>query len=351
MKLVTFEPPGAADAAPGAESLLAELPPLGAQGRLGALSPDTTAVVDLQAAQAALTGQVEPAFADMLALLDADTAGLDQAAATLEAALAQRPPGVIFPADKVRLLSPVPRPRSIRDCLTFERHLLGATATMVRWRSPLAGLIDRGMRRLLGRPLVGIPRVWYERPIYYKSNPHSVVGPEADVCWPRYTERLDYELEFGIYIGRRGKDIAADRATQHIAGYCIFNDFSARDIQAREMQGRLGPAKGKDFDTGNVIGPWLVTRDEVPDPYALEMSASVNGQRWSHGHSGEMQFSFEEVIAYISQDETLYPGEFIGSGTVGSGCGLELDRWLQPGDTVELEVSGLGRLRNRVVCP
>lgn len=344
MKLVTFEPPGAADAALGEE------PPLpGSCGRLGVLSPDTSLVVDLRAAQVTLAGQAEPAFADMLALLDADTAGLDRAAATLEAALAQQPPGVIYPVGEVRLLSPVPRPRSIRDCLTFERHLLGATATMVRWRSPLAGLIDRGMRRLFKRPLVGIPKVWYERPIYYKSNPHSVVGPDAEVHWPRYTERLDYELEFGIYIGRRGKDIPADRAAQHIAGYCIFNDFSARDIQAREMQGRLGPAKGKDFDTGNVIGPWLVTRDEVPDPYALEMSASVNGERWSHGNSGEMQFSFEEIIAYISQDETLYPGEFIGSGTVGSGCGLELDRWLQPGDTVELEVSGLGRLRNRVV--
>jgi len=339
MKLVTFVPPGGQDAAPGAE-----LP-----GRLGALSPDTTLVVDLQAAHAVLHGHAEPGLADMLALLDAGTAGLDRAAATLEATLAQQPPGVIYPAGEVRLLSPVPRPRSIRDCLTFEKHLLGATATMVRWRSSLAGLIDRGMRRWLKRPLVGIPKVWYERPIYYKSNPHSVVGPEATVRWPRYTQRLDYELEFGIYIGRRGKDIPADRAAEHIAGYCIFNDFSARDIQAREMQGRLGPAKGKDFDTGNVIGPWLVTRDEVPDPYSLEMSAYVNGERWSHGHSGEMQFSFEEIIAYISQDETLYPGEFIGSGTVGSGCGLELDRWIQPGDTVELEVSGLGRLRNRVV--
>ncbi len=356
MKLVTFEIPSGDESAHEVQTALPESPlpdsPLSESlrlGRLGALSPDASLVVDLQTAHIALNGTSEPALVSMLALLDADIAGMDRAAATLEAALDQRPPGAVHAVDAVRLLAPVPRPRSIRDCLTFERHLLGATATMVRWRSSLAGMIDRGMRRWLGRPLVGIPAVWYERPIYYKSNPHSVVGPGAAVRWPRYTERLDYELEFGIFIGRRGKDIPAEKAIQHIAGYCIFNDFSARDIQAREMQGRLGPAKGKDFDTGNVLGPWLVTRDELPDPYNLEMTASVNGERWSHGNSGEMQFTFEQIVAYISQDETLYPGEFIGSGTVGSGCGLELDRWLKPGDVVELEVSGLGRLCNPVV--
>jgi 2-keto-4-pentenoate hydratase/2-oxohepta-3-ene-1,7-dioic acid hydratase in catechol pathway len=114
------------------------------------------------------------------------------------------------------------------------------------------------------------------------------------------------------------------------------------------MQGRLGPAKSKDFDTGNVLGPYLVTPDEVPDPYQLTMQARINGQQWSCGTSADMHFTFEQMIAYISQDETLYPGDFIGSGTVPGGCGLELDRWLQPGDTVELEVERLGILRNRV---
>ncbi len=117
------------------------------------------------------------------------------------------------------------------------------------------------------------------------------------------------------------------------------------------MQGRLGPAKGKDFDTGNAMGPYLVTPDEVPDPYNLTMVARVNGEPWSRGNSGDMHFTFEDMIAYVSQDETLHPGEFIGSGTVGNGCGLELDRWLQPGDMVELEVEHLGVLRNRVVRP
>jgi 2-keto-4-pentenoate hydratase/2-oxohepta-3-ene-1,7-dioic acid hydratase in catechol pathway len=251
--------------------------------------------------------------------------------------------------DQVRLLAPVPRPRSLRDCLAFEQHLVRATRTVLKWRfSPLARL-DAWVERRRGKALFGAPQVWYERPIYYKGNPSSVVGHDAEVRWPSFTEKLDYELEFGVFLGRPGRDIPESRAHEHIAGYTIFNDFSARDLQLREMQGRLGPAKSKDFDTGNVLGPFLVTPDEVPDPYSLSMLARVNGEAWSRGNSGQMHYSFEEILAYISRDETLHPGEFIGSGTVPSGCGLELDRWIQPGDTIELEVASLGVLRNRVM--
>jgi 2-keto-4-pentenoate hydratase/2-oxohepta-3-ene-1,7-dioic acid hydratase in catechol pathway len=166
---------------------------------------------------------------------------------------------------------------------------------------------------------------------------------------PSYTERFDYELEWGIFIGTLGADITEAAAPDHIAGYTVFDDFSARDIQMAEMRGRLGPAKGKDFDTGNAIGPWLVTRDELPDPYALTMTARVNGAEWSRGSTGDMHWSFEEIVSYISRSETLYPGDFIGSGTVGGGCGLELGAFLKRGDVVELEVERIGPLRNRVV--
>jgi 2-keto-4-pentenoate hydratase/2-oxohepta-3-ene-1,7-dioic acid hydratase in catechol pathway len=284
----------------------------------------------------------------MLAFLDGGPAAREQAERMVEFALAQQPPNCLLPLDSLRLLAPVPRPRSIRDCLAFEQHLVRATRTVVKWRSPLAARIDAWVERRRGRALFGAPKVWYERPIYYKGNPHSVVGHEAEVIWPSFTEKLDYELEFGVFIGRGGRDIPVERAAEHIAGYTIFNDFSARDVQLRELPGRLGPAKSKDFDTGNVLGPYLVTPDEVPDPYALTMRARVNGEEWSHGSSRDMHFTFEEIIAYISRDETLHPGEFIGSGTVPSGCGLELDRWLSPSDVVELEVENLGVLRNRV---
>jgi 2-keto-4-pentenoate hydratase/2-oxohepta-3-ene-1,7-dioic acid hydratase in catechol pathway len=150
-------------------------------------------------------------------------------------------------------------------------------------------------------------------------------------------------------IGPGGVDIAPEEAASHVFGYTIFNDISARDAQATEMEGQLGPAKGKDFDTGNVLGPWLVTADEVGDPYDLTMVARVNGEEWSRGHSGTMHHRFEDIIAFVSRSETLHPGEILGSGTVGGGCGLEVGRFLNSGDVIELEVERIGVLRNRII--
>lgn len=256
-----------------------------------------------------------------------------------------------FQPSQVHLQSPIPDPNSVRDCMAFEEHLTNCTRTVVKWKLPPVAAADRMCQRLFGRSFLRPPRVWYQRPIYYKGNPRTVVGHQTDVVWPQYTERLDFELEFGIFIGKQGKNIPVSEAASYILGYTIFNDFSARDVQLAEMQGRLGPAKGKDFDTGNVLGPWLVTPAAVPDPYNLAMSVRVNDELWCETNSCDMHFTFEEIIAYISRDETLYPGDFIGSGTAPGGCGLELDRWLQPGDVVELEVERLGKLRNRVVAP
>jgi 2-keto-4-pentenoate hydratase/2-oxohepta-3-ene-1,7-dioic acid hydratase in catechol pathway len=332
VKLASFVFPGNPDSPP----------------RVGAISADGAAIVDLVAAETALDGTTSGHFSQMLDFLDGGPAARERAQQVLEFASSQHPPGASLPVDSIRLLAPVPRPRSIRDCMAFEQHLVQATRTVVKWRSPMLARLDAWVERRRGKALFGAPRVWYERPIYYKGNPHSVVGPGADVLWPSWTQKLDYELEFGVFLGRRGRNIPQSAARDFIAGYTIFNDFSARDVQLEEMQGRLGPAKSKDFDTGNVLGPYLATPDEVPDPYALRMTARVNGEEWSRGASGQMHYSFEEIIAYISRDETLHPGEFIGSGTVPTGCGLELDRWLRPGDTVELEVERLGILSNRV---
>lgn len=316
--------------------------------RLGALLADGHSVADLQAGCLALSGTESSFLSDMLNLLDGGEQALDEARRVLDWIEAQSPPGCLYPLQGVVLLAPVPRPRSIRDCMVFEQHIVQATRTVVKWRFPPLAAIDRWVERLRGRALIGAPRIWYQQPVYYKGNPYSVVGPEAEIRWPSYSQKLDYELEFGVFIGRTGRDIPPARARRHIAGYTLFNDFSARDAQLLEMQGRLGPAKGKDFDTGNAMGPWLVTADEIPDPYDLTLTARVNGEEWSRGNSRDMHFSFEEIIAHISRDETLHPGEFIGAGTVGNGCGLELDRWLRPGDVVELQGQGLGILRNRI---
>jgi 2-keto-4-pentenoate hydratase/2-oxohepta-3-ene-1,7-dioic acid hydratase in catechol pathway len=309
MKLVTFAPSSG-------------------ESRVGALLDDLQTVVDLSAAGAATS------FLSMLDLIDGGEAALDQAREMVSS------PRVTVPLSSVQLRAPLPEPRQMRDFLSFEKHVRQA----------------RAHRHLLGVPgqpsdpaKVEIADVWYRQPIYYKCNRFTVVGSGHDVIWPRYSQVMDYELEFGCVIGRSGKNISREQAREHIFGFCIFNDFSARDAQLAEMAGQLGPAKGKDFDTGNVLGPWLVTADEMADPYSLTMVARVNGEEWSRGSSADMQFKFEDFIAHVSIDEPVRAGEFMGSGTVGSGCGLELGRFLNHGDVVELEVSGLGVLRNRVL--
>lgn len=301
----------------------------GGERRLGAVVEDDRAVVDLALAHQLSHAKDSPYLADMLSLIDGGQEALDVARG-----LAQSPPGeAVQNLADVRLLAPLPEPRQIRDCLVFEEHLKNSFAR--------AG-------EMTGRSFE-IPSVWYEQPIYYKANRFSVVGPEAEVRWPGYSQIMDYELELACVIGKMGVDIPREEASRYIFGYTIFNDASARDAQMREMAGQLGPAKGKDFDTGNVFGPWIVTADDIGDPYNLTMVARVNGEEWSRGNSSTMHHRFEDMIAFISQSETLHPGEIIGSGTVGRGCGLELGRFLQSGDVVELEIEGIGLLRNRFV--
>lgn len=188
----------------------------------------------------------------------------------------------------------------------------------------------------------------FRRPMYYKGNATTLIGHEEEVTWPNYTDHMDYELELGLVIGKTGRNLAPVEALTHLFGVTIFNDFSARDIQGLEMGAGFGPAKGKDF--ASAIGPWITTRDEL-DLGHLTMIARVNGTEWSHNSSETITWTIEELIAYASKGETLQPGELIGTGTVGFGCGLELGQKLQPGDIVELEVEGIGILRNRIGQP
>jgi 2-keto-4-pentenoate hydratase/2-oxohepta-3-ene-1,7-dioic acid hydratase in catechol pathway len=185
--------------------------------------------------------------------------------------------------------------------------------------------------------------------VYYIGNRLSVAAPEQDIQWPRYSQVMDFELELACVIGKQAKNLTLGNALDHVFGFTIFNDFSARDAQAREMEGRLGPAKGKHFDGGNVFGPCVVTRDEIGDPQNLRMMARVNGETWCDNSSATMNWSFAQLLTHISADETLYPGEIIASGTVGNGCGLEHSRFLQSGDVVELQIEKIGILRNRVL--
>lgn len=281
----------------------------------------------------------------MLALIESGNEGLDAARETAASSVDGRH---LLSLEDVKLLAPLPVPAQIRDFSVFPGHIRQAPSGMARIAARRRG--DLAALETI-RPLEAVPEIYRQQPIYYFTNRFSVVGPGADIPWPRYSKIVDFELEFAAVIGRKGRNITKENAIQHVFGYMIYNDFSARDTQNVEMQGMLGPAKGKSFDHGNAMGPWLVTADEVPDPQNLAMSVSVNDELWAEGNSREMLHSFADMIAYVSEDETLHPGEVFGSGTMGNGCGLEVDRYLADGDIVTLKVEGLGELKNRVVTP
>ncbi len=320
-----------------------------AQGlqRLGAWIEGDRQIVDLQNAAELRRGRAVTALDSMQALMEGGDAALDDARALAEAA----PEEALRATRDTRVLAPVPRPIQMRDSLAFELHLRQAKRANARMRLRHAPDAQAQLAELERTGGFEPAPIWFRQPVYYKCNRFSVIGGGDDVLWPSYSEVLDYELELGIFLGRGGKDIPASRAREHIFGYTVYNDVSARDAQADEMPGMLGPAKGKDFDTGNIIGPCIVTADEIPDPYQLTMLARINGEEWSRGSSATMHHRFEDIIAHISASETLHAGEFIGSGTVGNGCGFELGRYPQAGDVMELEIERIGVLRNRIVRP
>jgi 2-keto-4-pentenoate hydratase/2-oxohepta-3-ene-1,7-dioic acid hydratase in catechol pathway len=247
-------------------------------------------------------------------------------------------PHEVVEIDAVRLLPPVPLPPSLRDFYAFEQHVRTA-----RQRRGLEMDPD-----------------WYRLPVFYFSNPRALAGDGAPVAIPPGSAELDFELEVAAVVGRGGRDLDPDQAEAAIAGYCVMNDWSARDLQRREMKLSLGPVKGKDFATS--LGPFLVTPDEIAPRrsgrgYELAMTARVNGTQYSRALWSDVYWSFGEMLAYASRGTELAAGDVVGSGTCGTGCILELSLvhgadaypWLRAGDVVEVEVEGLGVLRNPVV--
>ena len=262
-------------------------------------------------------------YADMLAVI----------AAGAEVAASRKSKDSIAIED-VKFLSPL-KPTTLRDGYAFEQHV--KTANKNRGRD--------------------VPEEWYQFPVFYFTNPNAVFGHEDEIPYPPYTNAMDYELEVAAVIGKGGINIKPEDAPKHIFGYTIFNDWSARDIQRKEMMVGLGPAKGKDF--ASAFGPVIVTHEAIADKaekrpgvYDLSMVARVNGKELSKGNFKDMHWSFGDIIARASDSAMLYPGDVIGSGTVGTGCLLELTKfqgpWLNHGDVVELEVERIGVLRNVV---
>lgn len=318
-----------------------------ASPRAGVLVDGERTIIDLYAAYRSRHGKSSKYLGSVLAIIEGGKEALDIVRALAEdRGLAD---SVRVDRANAKLLAPVPQPPQMRDFLCFEKHLVQAFNAVRKMRAQSAPDPAAALAEMEAKGMFAVPGVWYERPLFYHPSRFAVCGTETDVVWPPYSETMDFELEFGCYIGTPCKDVTRNDARQHIFGYTIFNDFSARDEQTREMAGQLGPGKGKDFDNANAMGPWLVTADEIGDPYNLEMVVRVNGEEWGRGNSRDMHWSFEDCIAHASRAETVHPGEFFGSGTVGNGCGLEHLRFLKSGDVVELEVERIGVLRNRVV--
>jgi len=233
--------------------------------------------------------------------------------------------------ENVTLHAPIRKPGSVRDFMAFEEHLLNA--------SKISGM--------------KVSPEWYEVPAFYFTNHRTIQGPNEIIERPQNCHMLDFELEAAIIIGKEGKNISIEKADDYIFGYTILNDWSARDLQLGEMSIGLGPAKGKDFATS--IGPYIVTKDELEKTrekkgFNLKMIASINGKKLSNGNLNSIYYSFNEMIARASQNATLYPGDIIGSGTVGTGCilefGLDEQPWLADGDEVTLSIEKLGKLTN-----
>jgi 2-keto-4-pentenoate hydratase/2-oxohepta-3-ene-1,7-dioic acid hydratase in catechol pathway len=324
---------------------------LGTFTRIGALVDEK--IIDLNNSYTALladSGEVNSAKRiasgiippDMVMFLEGGKASLDAAKQTIEYALhrLQKDPlslgahgqRLSFNEKEVVWLAPVPKPHMIRDGILLLDHY------------------KVGMERLF--KITGkdqIPEASKTMPIFWKPSRSAVGAHKQDIVWPKYSTKLDYEFELGIYIGKRGKDISVENASEHIAGYTIFNDLGLRDIQPAELTLRMGPAKAKDFATSKIMGPYLVTPDEMGSVENLRLIIRVNHDTWFDGRLGNWAFTFEQFIAYVSRDEFLEVGDFFGSGPPAYSAGFEINKWIKPGDLLECEIEGLGVLSNTIV--
>jgi len=318
---------------------------LDGSNRVGAVDSENSRVFDLAAA-AGLAGASAAPFASMQALIDADDAGLDLARGLIAKHAVE--PKLWADIDVVELLAPLPEPRQMRDGMSYATHIRQSARGGAARLAALEGG-QAAFDAAMAKPLGDLPEVYRQLPIYYITNRLTVVGADTIVDWPRYSQVMDYELETAVVTKRTKANIKVRDAGAHIFGYTIFNDLSARDRQMHEMQGRLGPAKGKSFDGSNVLGPWIVTPDEIGEIQGLKATVRVNGEIRAATTTADMLFPFEAIIADAAQDETIFAGEVFGSGTVGNCCGLEIGRFLESGDVIELEIEKIGVLRTKVV--
>lgn len=316
--------------------------PVGEVRRVGVATP--AGVVDGTAARVAyLERTCRPAVAlrvgmaqvppDMIEVIGAGPVGREWLEEAVSALMSSGQPATVggqktlYELADIRLLAPVPRPPGMSNFSAWTAHIEHAQSKGVN---------------------LGVPRKDLGPKSYWKGNADSFVGPGVVLEYPSYAQELDVECEVVAIVGTGGKDLSLEQAEKAIAGYSIFNDVSIRHIQLEEMKSNRGPSKGKDHDGGNVLGPWLVTSDEVGDPMDLQMSLIVNNDQWSTYTAREMAFSFPQMLSYLSRGQTIHPGHVLTAGSYPGGSGFDLERTLHPGDVIELKVSKLGSLINKI---
>ena len=306
--------------------------------KIGVLTASEQQIVDLQAASEVIRGSASEYFTDMMAFLEGGEAARNICHELLQAAGDECRHAI----NDIRVLAPLPRPRSLRDCACFEEHVFNCHRQAHKLRGEDIDNMD---------PSIFKPgENWYKKPLYYKGNVDTIVGPDAEVTYPEGEQFKDFELELAVIIGKEGKNINARDAMDHVGGYTIFNDFSARMTMLGDMgdpKANFGPGASKDFANG--LGPWMVTPDAF-DWQDARGVVRVNGEQRYEGNHAEIYHQLPDIIEALSANITLYPGDVIGTGTFARCCGLEHGQPLYVDDVIELEIENIGVLRNRVAA-
>jgi len=318
----------------------------GGKELIGGWIDDDRQVVDLALASGMIDGKALPAFASMQSLIDAGEDSWERA----RSIITNPPDESVFASKDCTLLAPLPRPAQLRDFICFPDHIKNNQRIAAEKAIRDADNPERKRAELEAGGFFEVPPDFYESPVFYIANRFSIFGPDVDIIWPAYSKFIDYELEWAAVIGKKRSWNSKEDAKDCIFGYTIFNDWSARDEQSKIATRaiHLGFAGSKDF--ANSLGPCIVTADEIAKPYGLSMKARVNGVEVSHGNTSGMHYKFEDVIEHLTRVHSLFPGELLGSGTVGGGCSMEAGIVLKHGDLIELEVQNIGILRNRVLA-
>jgi 2-keto-4-pentenoate hydratase/2-oxohepta-3-ene-1,7-dioic acid hydratase in catechol pathway len=310
------------------------------QERVGA-ECDEGRIIDLTAASGG-----DPLFSTMISLIEGGGVSLEKAQEILASYNGQHS----YLTRDVILAAPIPRPRSIRGFSVFEKHLRQSAEGAARRMSQASPDPEAAYHQIkVQMNLDKIPSPgWRAMPCYYLMDHTCVAGHNTIVEWPSYSNWIDYELELVAVIGKPGKDIEPSDVSDHIFGYTVVNDLSARDAQIKAMATGLGPGKGKDFYNSNPMGPCIVTADEVPDPYALQARVFVNGEQWSSSDGTEAIFRFDQCISYASQSQMLVPGDTLTTGTLPNSSSIELQKEVKRGDTITFDVDVIGKLQVQI---